>query len=116
MFDSMEGRATEGCFRFDLAGERSRCRARWFKNGQESRHGSRRQRSLASPQQTLDNVAWRGRRAMTMIAAAAAAARAKGLPAPALSPATLTIFGAGGDLTKRLIVPALYNLVRAGKL
>src|SRR4029079_18714913 len=31
-------------------------------------------------------------------------------------PATLTIFGAGGDLTKRLVVPALYNLVRAGKL
>ncbi|MET0941868.1 MAG: hypothetical protein ABWY13_10945, partial [Mesorhizobium sp.] len=36
-----------------------------------------------------------------------------GHPAP---PATLTIFGAGGDLTKRLVVPALYNLVRAGKL
>src|SRR4029079_19703855 len=31
-------------------------------------------------------------------------------------PATLVIFGAGGDLTKRLVVPALYNLVRAGKL
>jgi glucose-6-phosphate 1-dehydrogenase len=28
----------------------------------------------------------------------------------------MTIFGAGGDLTKRLIVPALYNLLRAGKL
>src|SRR5262249_58834409 len=32
------------------------------------------------------------------------------------TPATLTIFGAGGDLTKRLIMPALYNLMRAGKL
>ena len=31
-------------------------------------------------------------------------------------PATLTIFGAAGDLTKRLVVPALYNLVRAGML
>src|SRR5262245_43258578 len=31
-------------------------------------------------------------------------------------PATLVIFGAGGDLTKRLVVPALYNLVRAGRL
>ncbi len=29
-------------------------------------------------------------------------------------PATLAIFGAAGDLTKRLVVPALYNLVRAG--
>src|SRR5262245_35058254 len=31
-------------------------------------------------------------------------------------PATLVIFGAGGDLTKRLVVPALYNLQRAGRL
>jgi glucose-6-phosphate 1-dehydrogenase len=31
-------------------------------------------------------------------------------------PATLVIFGAGGDLTKRLVVPALYNLVRAERL
>src|SRR5271166_5359649 len=31
-------------------------------------------------------------------------------------PATITIFGAAGDLTKRLVVPALYNLVRAGGL
>jgi glucose-6-phosphate 1-dehydrogenase len=30
--------------------------------------------------------------------------------------ATLVIFGAGGDLTKRLVVPALYHLVQAGKL
>src|ERR1700730_18280445 len=32
------------------------------------------------------------------------------------TPATMTIFGAGGDLTKRLVMPALYNLVRAGRL
>jgi len=31
-------------------------------------------------------------------------------------PASMTIFGAGGDLTKRLVVPALRHLVRAGKL
>lgn len=31
-------------------------------------------------------------------------------------PATIIIFGAAGDLTKRLVVPALYNLVRAGRL
>src|SRR5262249_26135226 len=64
----------------------------------------------------VDNVAWRWRRAMTTITADAAATPATRLPDHALSPATLTIFGAGGDLTKRLIVPALYNLVRAGKL
>jgi glucose-6-phosphate 1-dehydrogenase len=29
---------------------------------------------------------------------------------------TIVIFGAAGDLTKRLVVPALYNLVRAGRL
>jgi glucose-6-phosphate 1-dehydrogenase len=32
------------------------------------------------------------------------------------SPATMAIFGAAGDLTKRLVVPALYNLARAGRL
>jgi glucose-6-phosphate 1-dehydrogenase len=31
-------------------------------------------------------------------------------------PATLVIFGGGGDLTKRLVMPALYNLVRADRL
>ena len=30
-------------------------------------------------------------------------------------PATMTIFGAAGDLTKRLVVPALNDLVRAGE-
>jgi glucose-6-phosphate 1-dehydrogenase len=35
---------------------------------------------------------------------------------PTAPPATLVIFGAAGDLTKRLVVPALYNLVRAGRL
>ena len=42
-----------------------------------------------------------------------AAAAVSGRQAP---PAIMTIFGAAGDLTKRLVVPALYNLVRAGKL
>ena len=31
-------------------------------------------------------------------------------------PATIVLFGAAGDLTKRLVVPALYNLVRGGRL
>ena len=34
-------------------------------------------------------------------------------PAP---PCTLVIFGAGGDLTKRLLMPALYNLAGGGLL
>ena len=34
----------------------------------------------------------------------------------AMSPCTMVIFGATGDLTKRLIVPALYNLSRADRL
>jgi glucose-6-phosphate 1-dehydrogenase len=41
------------------------------------------------------------------------AAAAGNRPAP---PCTLVIFGAGGDLTKRLLVPALYNLVIDGLL
>src|SRR3954470_22496760 len=31
-------------------------------------------------------------------------------------PCAMVIFGAGGDLTKRLIIPALYNLTCAGLL
>jgi glucose-6-phosphate 1-dehydrogenase len=36
--------------------------------------------------------------------------------APAAPPCALVIFGAAGDLTKRLVVPALYNLVNAKQL
>ena len=36
--------------------------------------------------------------------------------APPAPPCTLVIFGASGDLTHRLLVPALYNLARAGSL
>jgi glucose-6-phosphate 1-dehydrogenase len=35
---------------------------------------------------------------------------------PPADPCAMVIFGAGGDLTKRLIVPALYNLLRTGVL
>src|SRR5215468_3553537 len=49
----------------------------------------------------------------TAPAAAATVARASGRQAP---PAILVIFGGAGDLTKRLVVPALYNLLRAGRL
>ena len=31
-------------------------------------------------------------------------------------PCAMVIFGAGGDLTKRLVAPALYNLVTAKRL
>ncbi len=36
--------------------------------------------------------------------------------APPAPPCAMVIFGAAGDLTKRLIVPALYNLAQAGQL
>jgi glucose-6-phosphate 1-dehydrogenase len=36
--------------------------------------------------------------------------------APAASPCAMVIFGAAGDLTKRLVVPALYNLAHSGQL
>src|SRR5690242_15246081 len=36
--------------------------------------------------------------------------------APTAPPCALVIFGAAGDLTKRLVVPALYNLVNAKRL
>jgi glucose-6-phosphate 1-dehydrogenase len=36
--------------------------------------------------------------------------------APAAPPCAMVIFGAAGDLTKRLVVPALYNLASARQL
>jgi glucose-6-phosphate 1-dehydrogenase len=36
--------------------------------------------------------------------------------APVADPCAMVIFGAGGDLTKRLVVPALYNLAHTGTL
>src|SRR5215475_7828111 len=36
--------------------------------------------------------------------------------APVARACAMVIFGAAGDLTKRLVVPALYNLVNAGRL
>lgn len=41
---------------------------------------------------------------------------AKAQTAPVAPPCAMVIFGAGGDLTKRLVVPALYNLVTAKRL
>jgi glucose-6-phosphate 1-dehydrogenase len=52
----------------------------------------------------------------TTIAPESGTTAAKILPGRQASPATLVIFGAGGDLTKRLVVPALYHLVQGGKL
>jgi glucose-6-phosphate 1-dehydrogenase len=52
----------------------------------------------------------------TTSAPEAATTAAKVLSGRQAPPATLVIFGAGGDLTKRLVVPALYNLVKAGRL
>jgi len=53
---------------------------------------------------------------VTTIAPEAATAVTKVRPGRPAPPATLVIFGAGGDLTKRLVVPALYHLVQAGRL
>ena len=41
---------------------------------------------------------------------------AKTATVPVAPPCIMVIFGAGGDLTKRLVTPALYNLVTAGQL
>src|SRR5262249_19662744 len=48
--------------------------------------------------------------------AEAAATIAKSFPGRRPAPTTMVVFGAAGDLTKRLVAPALYNLVRGGKL
>lgn len=43
-------------------------------------------------------------------------ARSQSDTAAMAPPCAMALFGAGGDLTKRLVVPALYNLVRARRL
>jgi glucose-6-phosphate 1-dehydrogenase len=53
---------------------------------------------------------------VTTIVSECARAAARILPSRQAPPATIVIFGAGGDLTKRLVVPALYHLAQAGKL
>jgi len=37
-------------------------------------------------------------------------------PAAPAPPCTLVIFGAAGDLTKRLLIPSIYNMRQAGLL
>src|SRR5215470_12185961 len=54
--------------------------------------------------------------AATSMAPPAAATVARATANRQAPPATLVIFGGAGDLTKRLVVPALYNLLRAGRL
>jgi glucose-6-phosphate 1-dehydrogenase len=53
---------------------------------------------------------------MTKILSECARTAARILPKRQAPPASLVIFGSGGDLTKRLVVPALYHLAQAGKL
>src|SRR6516162_6882098 len=53
---------------------------------------------------------------MTTFAPEVATTAARAPPSRQAPPATLAIFGSAGDLTKRLVMPALYNLVRAGRL
>ncbi|HKF12099.1 MAG TPA: glucose-6-phosphate dehydrogenase [Xanthobacteraceae bacterium] len=75
-------------------------------------------REGSAPSSLLNSAASRGDASTpaATIAAEAAATIAKSFPGRRPAPATMVIFGAAGDLTKRLVVPALYNLVRGGKL
>src|SRR5260221_1330018 len=65
---------------------------------------------------SLLNGATRGNGRRPRDDADAAATIGKSFPGRRPAPATMVSFGAAGDLTKRLVVPALYNLARGGKL
>src|SRR5262249_32123082 len=75
-------------------------------------------REGSAPSSLLNSAASRGDASTpaATIAAEAAATIAKSFPGHRPAPATMVICGAAGDLTKRLVVPALYNLARGGKL
>ena len=75
-------------------------------------------REASAPSSLLNSAASHGDASTptATIAAEAAATIAKSFPGRRPAPAIMVVFGAAGDLTKRLVVPALYNLVRGGKL
>src|SRR5260370_3993919 len=79
----------------------------WSKDVAESKRGE--------PANDGRVLGW-GINPVTTIAPEGATAVTKVRPGRPAPPATLVIFGAGGDLTKRLVVPALYHLVQAGRL
>jgi len=64
----------------------------------------------------LANQSQEGNRGMEMLTRDTGAAALAPDGAPVAPPCAMVIFGAAGDLTKRLVVPALYNLVNAGRL
>src|SRR5579885_3392706 len=94
--------------------------------GRSWRRSSRRRRQRSSRQRSIRASA-RGRRIGSptscsprcAMSSAAMSNQRKGADVPAQAPpqpCTIVIFGAAGDLTKRLLAPALYNLRRAGLL
>src|SRR5258706_12824195 len=65
----------------------------------------------------MSRPGWRGVLSSRSVRRSEEAAMTSAHPTDRRAPlATMMIFGAAGDLTKRLVVPALYNLVRAGRL
>src|SRR5438093_9073278 len=74
------------------------------------------ERESSAPSSLLNGATSLADASRPAAATEAAAVIAKSFPGRRPAPATLAIFGAAGDLTKRLVVPALYNLVRGGKL
>ena len=56
------------------------------------------------------------RHSQTGQSVAGPAARSDARTTPPAAPCTMVIFGASGDLTKRKLLPALYNLRKAGLL
>src|SRR5437016_8190020 len=64
----------------------------------------------------LANQSQEGNRGMEMLTRDTGAAALAPDGAPVAPPCAMIIFGAAGDLTKRLVVPALYNLANAGRL
>src|SRR5436190_3841607 len=74
------------------------------------------ERESSAPSSLLNGATSLADASRPAAATEAAAVIAKSFPGRRPAPATMVIFGAAGDLTKRLVVPALYNLVRGGKL
>ena len=111
------GPAVEVARRFALPGVGERTEIRLARHGREAGRSRRRPAGRAGAgrgRQTLRALARGGAR--VSVATAPANPFAQDVEQPLPDPTALVIFGAGGDLAARKLIPAVYNLSLAGLL
>ena len=77
---------------------------------------ARKKASAAAPKKSAAKSRTQGKSVAGKTSTEVVTAAPKAGSAPRPAPCAMVIFGAGGDLTRRLLAPALYNLCRSGLL